>query len=62
VKRRFVLNRRSKILHRLPSREQCNVDAVPRPQRRYFGNIKAAADLYDHLCWHCLVHETSRKR
>jgi hypothetical protein len=64
VKARYVLNRRSLILHRLPTRERCNVDAVPRSQRRYFASTKAAAkaDAYLTLCLHCLSSETRRKR
>jgi hypothetical protein len=64
VKTRYVLNRRSLVLHRLPTQEQCNVDSVPRSRRRYFASTKAAAraDAYLSLCLHCLGRETSRKR
>jgi hypothetical protein len=53
MRRRFLLNRRSGILHRLPSTEECNCDAIPRPQRRYFARARDAAGTYLRLCQHC---------
>lgn len=34
LKTKYVLNRRSKILHRLPSQEFCNADQIPRPFKK----------------------------
>lgn len=46
----YVRNRRSNIWHRLPTRERCNVDQVPRSQREYADRIPRGA----RRCGHCL--------
>lgn len=35
-KYKFILNRRSGVLHHFPANEACNIDAIPRRGRLYF--------------------------
>jgi hypothetical protein len=46
---RYVVNLRSNVMHKLPSREKCNVDQIPREQRARLRQPVSSAQ----RCRHC---------
>jgi hypothetical protein len=53
TKSKYVLNRRSGVLHRVPTKESCNVDQVPRKFKLFFPMLPTVRDR---------VHLLSRRR
>ena len=49
----YVLNKRSGVMHRLPTQERCNLDQVLRKFRSYFFSEASRGFAYRTLCWFC---------
>jgi len=47
----YVRNRRSRVVHKFPTREGCNWDQVPRKFRQALPELHVGAN--DRLCAHC---------
>lgn len=50
---KYIMNLRTKKLHRLPSQERCNVDAIPRRFRYRYGSIASLDQKLLKKCRYC---------
>lgn len=62
MKSRYLLNVQAGVLHRLPTKESCNVDQVPNRFKKrfaFFGQVcKGEAEYAGKLCGHCFPKQT----
>lgn len=51
--RRYVMNTRTGVLHKVPPRADCHLERVPKKQREYFSSLLAGTVTCERKCWHC---------